>query len=479
MVELGKRDFIGQGHLAMNIFESNRSFFGVDMVQICKQRPEIVRSILERCMGFYEAGSIQVIRPTQFFDAADIEDAFRLMQKGQHIGKIVVRIPSDLTLLNAGPSRPDLTFQADSSYLLVGGLGGLGGLGGSVSTWMAERGAANLVYLSRSGGANPEDDDLVRELQAAGCNAQIFTGSVTNMRDIRRVINEARFPIAGIINATMVLRSGMFAEMTHSDWEDVMAPKFLGTWNLHNAFFSNSLDFFILFSSMSGMVGPRGQANYAAANTFLDAFVQYRESLGMLSEHDLLNALEMAIRRPRAQMSTWENGATTGYLSENQIGLGLRTTHPLASPQTYITWKRDPRMGEYRVQEGGGADTTGEEEDDGLKTLLSTVQSNPRILLEDSSIELLADAVSSTLSTLLMREVEDLDTKTPITSLGIDSLVAIELHNWTRQKLALRISVLEIMGSGTIQELARLIAEELMIKFGVGVREGKRFSATA
>ncbi|KAI0860401.1 hypothetical protein F4860DRAFT_479113 [Xylaria cubensis] len=506
MVELGKRDFIGQGRLAMNIFENNRAFFGVDMAQICKQRPEMVRNILERCMEFYEAGFIQVIRPTQIFEASDIVGAFRLMQKGQHIGKIVVRMPLDLTLLNAGSSRPDLTFRTDSSYLLVGGLGGLGR---SVSTWMVERGATNLIYLSRSGGAKPEDNDLVRELQGAGCTAQIFAGSVTNIDDIHRVIKEARFPIAGVINATMVLKSGMFADMTHSDWEDVIAPKVLGTWNLHNALSSSCLDFFILFSSMSGMVGPRGQANYAAANTFLDAFVQYREGLGlpasvldigavgdvgyisenqkimdqyrfasveMLSEHDLLNSLELAIRRPKVQMSISEHNATTGYLSENQIGLGLGATHPLASPQTYITWKRDPRMGEYRIHEEGGIDTMGEEKDDKLKTFLSTIQSSPRVLLEDDSIDLLAAAVGSTLYTLLMRPVEDLDISTPITLLGIDSLVAIELHNWTRQKLGLRISVLEIMGSGTIRDLAKLIAEDLMIKFGVGAREGITFS---
>ena len=203
MVELGKRDFIGQGRLAMDIFENNRAFFGVDMVQICKQRPEMVHGILQRCMRFYVAGSIQVIRPTQFLDAANIVDAFRLMQKGQHIGKIVVRMPLDLKQLNAGVSRPNLTFRSDSSYLLVGGLGGLGR---SVSTWMAERGAANLIYLSRSGGSKPEDGDLVSELQAAGCTAQIFAGSVTNMDDIRRVIKEARLPIAGVLNATMVLK---------------------------------------------------------------------------------------------------------------------------------------------------------------------------------------------------------------------------------------------------------------------------------
>jgi acyl carrier protein len=75
-----------------------------------------------------------------------------------------------------------------------------------------------------------------------------------------------------------------------------------------------------------------------------------------------------------------------------------------------------------------------------------------------------------------MRPVGDLDITAPIASLGIDSLVAIELNNWGRQRLSIRISVLEIMWSDTIRNLARLAAEELTIKLGAGAREGQKFS---
>src|SRR5213083_1050702 len=111
MIELGKRDFIGQGRLAMDVFENNRSLFGVDMVQICKKRPEIVSGLLERCVTLFESNSIDVIRPTSFFEASGIEYAFRLMQKGQNIGKIVVRMPLDLTLLKVGAKLCDLRFR--------------------------------------------------------------------------------------------------------------------------------------------------------------------------------------------------------------------------------------------------------------------------------------------------------------------------------------------------------------------------------
>ncbi len=146
MVELGKRDFIGHGHLAMDVFEENRSFFGVHMVPICEKRPKKIRKILERTMDLSQYGSIRPIQPMTVFDAVQIEDAFRFMQKGQHIEKLVVRLPENLSVLGktAAPVHQKLSLRSDVSYLLIGGLGGLGR---SISTWMAERGARNLVYL--------------------------------------------------------------------------------------------------------------------------------------------------------------------------------------------------------------------------------------------------------------------------------------------------------------------------------------------
>ena len=155
-------------------------------------------------MSFYRQGGIQPIRPTTCFDAAQVEDAFRSLQKGQHIGKLVVRIPADHSLLVTARARGSFSLRPDASYLLVGGLGGLGR---SVSIWMAEHGARNLIFLSRSGGGNsPETIALVEELAAAGCNAQIVAGSVARLDHVRHLITQAHLPVAGVIQMSMVLR---------------------------------------------------------------------------------------------------------------------------------------------------------------------------------------------------------------------------------------------------------------------------------
>ncbi|TVY34328.1 Highly reducing polyketide synthase [Lachnellula occidentalis] len=147
--------------------------------------------------------------------------------------------------------------------------------------WMVDHGARHLTYLSRSGGTGVHDEALVTELAAAGCVVQIIAGSVTNLADVRKFTTQATMPIAGVAQMSMVLRDSGFPQMTHEDWMDVASPKVQGTWNLHETFKYHALDFFLLFSSFSGLVRQWGQANYASANTFLDAFVQFRHAAGL------------------------------------------------------------------------------------------------------------------------------------------------------------------------------------------------------
>jgi NADPH:quinone reductase-like Zn-dependent oxidoreductase len=203
MVEIGKRDFIGQGRLAMEAFEANRTFYGVELSQIAEKRPSMVKKLLERAMEYVRLGAIQPIRPVKLFEAVDVEAAMRYMQKGQHMGKLVIRFPTDHSVLPASRGNNRLRLRPDASYLLVGGLGGLGR---SVSTWMAEHGARHFVYLSRNGGKGPNDAAFVQEMEAAGCTVQVTAGSVASLADVQRAIQEAKYPIAGVLQMSMVLR---------------------------------------------------------------------------------------------------------------------------------------------------------------------------------------------------------------------------------------------------------------------------------
>ena len=158
---------------------------------------------MQKFLRLYEEGAIQPIKPIKIFDAVEVEDAFRYMQKGTHMGKVVVRMPADPEDLTATATPRELVLRSDASYLMVGGLGGLGQ---SVSTWMAEHGAKNLIYLSRSAGTTERDKIFIKELEGYGCNVQMFPGSVSVLADVENVVQNAAKPIAGVMQMSMVLR---------------------------------------------------------------------------------------------------------------------------------------------------------------------------------------------------------------------------------------------------------------------------------
>ena len=171
-------------------------------------------SLLRRAMEYYEQGYIKSIAPIKEFQAVEVEAAMRYMQKGQHIGKIVVTFPTNPTELEATANTRDLVLRPDVSYLSIGGLGGLGR---SIASWLVERGARHLIFLSRSAGSVTSEDPYIKELAARGCSVQTFSGSVANMSDVKRVITSAAKPIAGVLQASMVLNVSKHLHSIHAD----------------------------------------------------------------------------------------------------------------------------------------------------------------------------------------------------------------------------------------------------------------------
>lgn len=151
-------------------------------------------------MKLYEDGLIKSLR-YKSFEAKNITDAFRFMQKGQHIGKVVVALPEDTSSLPSTPAPPTVSFNSAATYLLVGGLGGLGR---SLATWMVENGAKTLVFLSRSA-ASAEHEPFINELRSQGCIAITVAGSVTEMGDVMKAIHSAPSIIAGVVNLSAVI----------------------------------------------------------------------------------------------------------------------------------------------------------------------------------------------------------------------------------------------------------------------------------
>ena len=154
-------------------------------------------------MDMYRQSHIQPIRPMAVFEARDVEQSFRYLQKGNHIGKAIVRFSDDISTIPSVPRGQALTFDANASYLLTGGLGGLGK---SIATWMVERGARHLIFLSRSAGTNEQDRAFEVELADLECTVSFVAGKAQEKDDVAKAISQAREPIKGVLHLAMVLR---------------------------------------------------------------------------------------------------------------------------------------------------------------------------------------------------------------------------------------------------------------------------------
>jgi len=289
------------------------------------------------------------------------------------------------------------------------------------------------------------------------------------------------------------LQDQSFLDMTYDDWKTPLQSKVHGTWNLHQAFRNVKLDFFLLFSSLSGIVGQWGQSNYAAANTFLDSFVSYRHGLGLpasvidvgvmedvgyvsqnssvldmfraysmhgLRETDLLRAIEIAIGK------SMPGNPTAGRLyNTGQLTIGLASTKSIMDPGNRAVWKRDVRMALYRNREPE-KQSTPSTASEGLKDFLTSVATSPVMLNEAKHVDFLTQEIGKRIRSFMVQFDDVVDVKMTLTDMGVDSLVSIEIRNWWRMGLGLDISVLEIMGAGSIERLGALAVDGLQAKYG-------------
>jgi len=450
---------------------------------------------------YYEQGLIAPIEPIIEFEALDAKQAFRHLRAGEHVGKLVLNVPQQAAALHPVPVRRPMSFRADAAYLLVGGASGLGR---SLAIWLAERGAKSLVFLSRKAGTSKESIELTRELEAMGACAVMVSGSVSRAEDVDKAIVAAPAPIRGVFQLAMVQRDSPFLSISHEDWTAAVEPKVTGTWNLHNALLKTPLDFFWLASTTITVVDQPGQANYKAGCMFLEAFCRYRHSLGlpasvlsicpiddvgyvadnayakrsviaqgnyMLGEREFLDCVEASLFEQRPPSS--EQPITAGHIQEWQsrghIVMGMRSSSQLhlADDRNPTNWRRDPRMGFYH-NKSLRPHSSNESESSSLKRFMDRLAESgataAEMLGDEANVGFLATEIGCKVMDFLLKPGESVDLSLSLAQMGMDSLAAIELRRWFRQAMGLQVTVLELMGSNSMKELGRMVAEKLREK---------------
>lgn len=173
-----------------------------------------------------------------------------------------------------------ISLRADGTYLITGGLGGLGL---KLAGWMVARGARHLALVGRSG-ASSSAREVVAGLEEEGAKVRVIAADVSEPEQVARALAEIATtmpPLKGVVHAAGVLEDALLRHHDQGRLARVLAPKLQGAWNLHSQTVGSTLDLFVLFSSMSSVLGSIGQAGYAAGNSFLDALAHYRRAHGL------------------------------------------------------------------------------------------------------------------------------------------------------------------------------------------------------
>ncbi|VUC33991.1 unnamed protein product [Clonostachys rosea] len=479
-MEIGKRNIHERKSLPMARFDTGVSFHAFDIGVVCRSKPNTVRPMLESLFALYEKGVLKPAFPLQVHGVSDLEKVLRVMQRGDNMGKIVVEMRPHDTVKAVLDRKPTTVLRPDATYMVAGGLGGLGR---SMTAWLVDRGARYLILLARSGPRTQEAQEFVKSLTLRGIQVATPPCDISDADALRSVLIECAStmpPICGAIQATGLLRDAIFERMSYETWQAAAAPKTLGSWNMHSLLPAN-LDFFIGISSVAGVAGGRGQANYAAANTYIDALMKYRVDQGLHGVAlDLGIFLDIGFATQNVDLwARWEAQrpltVTETELfalldcccsSENiptQVVFGINSFVQDPSIRHQFFRKAMLRTLALEDEEESG-DPTGSGKQSTQNVDFGSVFANAASL--DDAAGAVNEALLRKLSTMLTLPREQLDPDTPLHTYGVDSLVAVELRNWFAKEVHAELAIFDILGGATTRTASTLAAVKSKLKKG-------------
>jgi acyl transferase domain-containing protein/acyl carrier protein len=410
----------------------------------------------------------------------DGEDQIAFRQGRRYVARLVRKRRSAIEV-------PALRWRPDGSYLISGGLGDLGLL---VARWMVEQGARRLILLARTklpprsswssieiGSRLAHQIAAIRELEAMGASVHLASVDVADEAQLSGFLDEFRCegwpPIRGVVHAAGVLQDGLLMQLDAAQLDVVLRPKMLGGWLLHRLLKDVPLDFFVLFSSAGSLLGQPGQGNYAAANAFLDALAHHRKSQGQpamsinwgawadLGFADTPGGKRLAARLALLGIS---NMAPEQALEVLQRLLGQDSSQVVAVPvdwrqysESYPTAGSEPPLLSQLAREEADvpqqADRPGEKRGLTSAALLAAEPGERQQLLQSH--------LSEQVARVLGLAASKLDLHQPLSNLGLDSLMAVELKNRIAVDLKVNVPVVKFLQGFSVDQAVTQVLDQL------------------
>ncbi len=400
--------------------------------------------------------------------ASDGEDQIAFRQGRRCVGRLARKHRSS--------TQPaPISWRADGSYLITGGLGALGL---SVARWMVEQGARRLILMGRTklpprarwnsaeaGSRLADQITAIRELEALGACVHLAAVDVANEGQLTAYLDEFRAegwpPIRGVVHAAGVLQDGLLMQLDAAAMDSVLRPKMIGGWLLHRLLKDDALDFFVLFSSAGSLLGQPGQGNYAAANAFLDALAHHRRALG----------------KPALSIN-WGAWSGLGF-AETPGGKRLATHLALAGIRSIAPAQALAAMdrllghgavqvavvpvdwGRYRQFYPTGTESrllcelAREEADNSPQPGHPGEKRNAVLAAEPAErLHLVRSYLTEIVARVLGQSPSKLDVQQPLSNLGLDSLMAVELKNRIVVDLGVNVPIVTFLSGPSVEQAA-------------------------
>ncbi|WP_198037100.1 type I polyketide synthase [Nocardia sp. BMG51109] len=413
--------------------------------------PDRVHEIMVELACLFESGELPPL-PVTSWDIREMPEALRFMSQARHIGKNVLTIPVPL--------------NPEGTVLITGGTGGLGAA--AARHLVAAHGARHLVLASRRGPDAEGAAELAAELTESGAEVDIVACDTADRNAVTALIDAVRRPLTAVIHTAGVVADGTFESMTPEQLDTVFRPKVDAAWNLHEATGHLDLSAFVVYSSVAGVLGGPGQANYAAANAFLDALCRNRHLAGLPAlslawgpwrQSGMASRLgQQDLQRMRRQgflplsdaegMALYDTALETGTAAAVAVHIDRAALAALA-PEDLPPVLRGLSRGSRPVAEGGAAVTaesgvrlTGLTPEQQIETILGVIRSHAATVLGHQS----AEAISS---------------HKPFNEIGFDSLGIMEFRNRLRPALGIMLSAAAMFEYPTPAALAEYIRQEI------------------
>jgi acyl transferase domain-containing protein/acyl carrier protein len=375
-----------------------------------------------------------------------------------------------------------LRWRFDGSYLIAGGLGDLGL---KVARWMVSQGARRLILLGRTqlpprsswssqeaGSHLARQVAAIRELEESGASVHLVSADVADEKQMSAFFDrfqaEGWPAIRGVVHAAGVLQDGLLLQLDAAAMNKVLRPKMAGGWILHRLLREAPLDFFVVFSSAGSLIGQPGQGNYAAANSFLDALAHHRKA-----------------RRLPALSINWGAWAELGFaeteggrsLTRRLALLGIRSMPPklalevmqrlLSETATQVValpvnWSKYHEFYGVGTEPPLLSDLANEEAASPSQTVHS---GEKRSAILDAAPadrgQLLESYVTEQVARVLGLSLSQLDIQQPLTNLGLDSLMAVELKNRISADLGVNVPMVKFLQGFSVAQAASQLLEQL------------------